>query len=97
MIDIDKKVSYCEFFEQIKEIYSWLEDDISKQLFNARLLYNHTELTESFYNNSSDYVKKYMKLTNNRSVYTINPNNDETVVIYGGWYYRKKIFSIFKI
>lgn len=96
MINVDKNDNCKDFFNQIREVYSWLEDNISKELFNARLLYNHTKNTEIFTENASQYIKQTLALTNNQTVFNADFNDDELIVIYGAGIRGKKCFDFIK-
>lgn len=96
MIDVGQKVSYSEIFQQIKEVYSWLEDEVSKKVFNERLLSNHTKDMEGLVINASNFIQDIMKITNGKHIFNVNFLTDETIIIYGAGITGKSNFEYLK-
>lgn len=71
MINPDNKVSYAQFFKDAREVYSWLEDDISKKIFNAKMFCTENTIKNEIIKESS---QKYFKELE---------DDHELIIIYG--------------
>ncbi len=80
---VEHKMTYSEFIEKAREVYNFLEDDLSKSVFLKRLEYNITKSKESLLallsltsNNIKDNIKSIHYLD-------IKAKDGDTIVIYG--------------
>ncbi len=93
-------VPYLELIENAREIYNFLEDDLSKNVFLKRLEYNITKSSESLFallSFTSNNIKEHIKA---RHYLDIKGNDGDTIIIYGAGGmgksalpYIKKIFT----
>lgn len=101
MAELEEDLNYNEFFKKIRMVYSWLEDDASKELFDARLTFYHNGKTEVFFNNSNRIIQEransffnsYKGNYNVRKLSDIKLCDTETVIIYGAGFLGKIFFD----
>ncbi len=83
--------SLSKVSEYIKDVYNWLEDDLSKELLTAVAEYHITYDISSLskiVKNSTEFVKTQMANLKN-DILSMTICEDEMVVIYGAGFYGK--------
>lgn len=82
---------YMNLIKDIKEVYDLLEDDLSKQVFEARLEYNFYGRGEKFfYCLPKSHVDFFEQTDSNIELTTFSPG--ETVIIYGAGFRGRQDF-----
>ena len=77
-----------EFYEEIREIYDLLQDDLSKQIWGYRLMYSLTDDTH--------YIRQIMQRTDNgNELYAKMKRTDKSKVIFGVGMIGKRLLDIF--
>lgn len=77
-----------EFYEEIREIYDLLQDDLSKRIFAGRLLYSLTH--------DMRYMLDVVCTTHaGKSIYTRMKCNDKKKIIFGAGVIGKRLVDIF--
>lgn len=71
MFNVDDKVSYGEFFDRVKEVmFNYMSDDLSIELFQARLLYITSGNASHIMANATPFVKEVRKMIKENPVPT---------------------------
>lgn len=89
MLELQDEVRYKQFFEDGKEVLSWLEDDRSKDLFFACLCKPFGQNSHEFLDLSTDNVKKYSDCVKNLD------HKEEVVIFYGAGQFAKILYESF--
>lgn len=85
MIELKEKLSYSEFFQRARDVYSWMEDDLSKEIFRAKFEWSGTGANRlgdnyPYYLNISE--EKLDQLSGN-NLYRLSKIKTEVLIIYG--------------
>lgn len=87
--------TYAEFFQQAREVYSWMADDQSKALFRGRFSWSGTDSKESVYDivsHSCSLVKEATK-TLGQDYRDLPSRLSVPVVIYGAGLGGKQVYE----
>ncbi|MFI3249361.1 MAG: FkbM family methyltransferase [Eubacteriales bacterium] len=68
--------------QQINEVYSFLEDDLSRRVFETRLEYNFSRKTHNFGHLMKEENRSFYYLTD-KNIYTTPLASGETIIFYG--------------
>lgn len=81
-----EKLSYEDFFQESRQVYDWLEDDTSKNIWSARMMWyltGQTTYLKQLIHHGSPYVKERLALFQSRTAYDIDFEKEEIVILYG--------------